>query len=100
MSEKMDRKAFHTAIDTTLSGLQENPFLYQRVIAQESRKDGIIVKKRLSVGRVMRMETSWRTAIPKPEFLSKILFGLGTNNDEGRRYGRFDHTCGLIAPRV
>ena len=53
MSEKMDRKAFHTAIDTTLSGLQENPFLYQRVIAQESRKDGIIVKKRLSVGLVM-----------------------------------------------
>ena len=53
MSEKMDRKAFHTAIDTTLSGLQENPFLYQRVIAQESRKDGIIVKKRLSVGLVL-----------------------------------------------
>ena len=53
MSEKMDRKAFHTAIDTTLSGLQENPFLYRRVIAQESRKDGIIVKKRLSVGLVM-----------------------------------------------
>ena len=47
MSEKMDRKAFHTAIDTTLSGLQENPFLYRRVIAQENRKDGIIVKKRL-----------------------------------------------------
>jgi hypothetical protein len=53
MSEKMDREAFHTAIDTTLSGLQENPFLYQRVIAQESRKDGIIVKKRLSVGLVL-----------------------------------------------
>ena len=53
MSEKMDRKAFHTAIDTTLSGLQENPFLYRRVIAQESRKDGIIVKKRLSAGLVM-----------------------------------------------
>ena len=53
MSEKMDRKAFHTAIDTTLSGLQENPFLYQRVIAQEIRKEGIIVKKRLSVGLVL-----------------------------------------------
>ena len=53
MSEKMDRKAFHTAIDTTLSGLQENPFLYRRVIAQESRKEGIIVKKRLSVGLVL-----------------------------------------------
>ena len=53
MGEKLDRKAFHTAIDTALSGLRENPFLYQRVIAQESRKDGIIVKKRLSVGLVM-----------------------------------------------
>ena len=45
MGEKLDRKAFHTAIDTALSGLRENPFLYQRVIAQESRKEGIIVKK-------------------------------------------------------
>lgn len=45
MREKMDRKSFHTAIDTTLSGLQENPYLYQRVIAQENGKDGIMLKR-------------------------------------------------------
>ena len=39
MREEMDRKSFHTAIDTALSGLQENPYLYQRVIAQENGKE-------------------------------------------------------------
>ena len=37
----------------------------------------------------MRMETSWQNGILKPEFLSKIIFGLRTNNDEGRWYGHF-----------
>lgn len=44
-SETADRKRFHNAIDSTLSGLRENPYLYQRVIAQENRKDGIMLKK-------------------------------------------------------
>ena len=53
MREKMDRKSFHTAIDTTLSGLQENPFLYQRVMAQAGGKEHIVVKKILSVALVI-----------------------------------------------
>lgn len=48
-SEAADRKRFHEAIETTLSGLQENPYLYQRVIAQENRKDGIIMKKKIPI---------------------------------------------------
>lgn len=62
MGERMDReaflkafeadirKSFHESIDTTLSGLQENPYLYQRVIAQENRKGERLVKKKLSTG--------------------------------------------------
>lgn len=65
MGERMDReaflkaieadirKSFHESIDTTLSGLQENPYLYQRVIAQENRKDGIIVKKKIPTTLVL-----------------------------------------------
>lgn len=65
MGERMDReafqkaieadlrKSFHESIDTTLSGLQENPYLYQRVIAQENRKDGIIVKKKIPATLVL-----------------------------------------------
>lgn len=46
----------------------------------------------------MRMETSWRNVIPKPEFLSKIMFWMRTNNDEGRWYGHSNHAGGLIGP--
>ena len=52
-SEVADRKRFHEAIDTTLSGLQENPYLYQRVIAQQNRKDGIIVLKKIPISIVL-----------------------------------------------
>ena len=53
MSNELNRKEFHEAIDTTLSGLQENPFLAQRVMAQGIGKDDIIVKKNLSIGFVL-----------------------------------------------
>ena len=50
MREELNREAFHDAIDETLSGLHENPFLAQRVMAQANEKEDIVVKKRLSVG--------------------------------------------------
>ena len=52
MRDELNRKAFHEAIDTTLSGLQGNPFLAQRIMNQE-RKGEPVVKKRLSVGLVL-----------------------------------------------
>lgn len=52
MRDELNRKEFHEAIDTTLSGLQGNPFLAQRIMNQE-RKGEPVVKKRLSVAMVL-----------------------------------------------
>ena len=52
MRDELNRKEFHEAIDTTLSGLQGNPFLAQRIMNQE-RTGETVVKKRLSVGLVL-----------------------------------------------
>ena len=49
MRDELNRKEFHEAIDTTLSGLQGNPFLAQRVTAQAEGKENIVMKKKLSV---------------------------------------------------
>ena len=35
MCEELNRKEFHEAIDTTLSGLQADPWLAQRVLHAE-----------------------------------------------------------------
>ena len=53
MREELNREAFHDAIDETLSGLHENPFLAQRVIAQANGKEDTVVKKRISIGFVL-----------------------------------------------
>ena len=52
MPEELNQKAFHEAIDTTLSGLQGDPFLAQRIVNQE-KTGKPVVKKRLSVGLVL-----------------------------------------------
>ena len=49
MRDELNRKDFHEAIDTALSGLQGNPFLAQRVTAQAEGKENIVMKKKLSV---------------------------------------------------
>ena len=52
MSDRISRKEFQRAIDSTLSGLQGNPYLYQRVSAraQEGEKK---VKKKVSAGLIV-----------------------------------------------
>lgn len=52
MFEEMNRKDFHEAIDTTLSGLQADPWLAQRVVNRE-RKSEPVVKKKLSISLVL-----------------------------------------------
>lgn len=52
MCEELNRKEFHEAIDTTLSGLQSDPWLAQRVVNRE-RTSEPVVKKKLSVSLVM-----------------------------------------------
>lgn len=53
MREELNRETMHAAVDETLSGLQENPFLFQRVMAQAEGKEMIAVKKKLSVTLVI-----------------------------------------------
>ena len=48
MCEKLNRKDFHEAIDTTLSGLQADPWLAQRVLHAE-RNAKVIINKRTLV---------------------------------------------------
>lgn len=90
MREEMDRKSFHTAIDTALSGLQENPYLYQRVIAQENGKEEIIVKKRLSVGLVLAIVLMLITVtavaavlLTRQEIVEQVAVPLAVENDTG-----------------
>ena len=52
MREELTRKAVHEAIDTTLSGLRENPWLAQQIIERE-RTGEPVVKKKLSVSLVL-----------------------------------------------
>lgn len=52
MCEELNRKEFHEAIDTTLSGLQADPWLAQRVVSRE-RTSEPVVKKKLSISLVL-----------------------------------------------
>lgn len=52
MCEELNRKEFHEAIDTTLSGLQADPWLAQRVVSRE-RTSEPVMKKKLSFGFVL-----------------------------------------------
>ena len=52
MCEELNRKEFHEAIDTTLSGLHADPWLAQRVVNRE-RTSEPVVKKKLSISLVL-----------------------------------------------
>ena len=52
MCEELNRKEFHEAIDTTLSGLQADPWLAQRVVNRE-RTSEPVMKKKLSISLVL-----------------------------------------------
>jgi hypothetical protein len=52
MRNELNRKEFHEAIDTTLSGLQGNPFLTQRIMNQE-RTGEPVVKRKISIVAVL-----------------------------------------------
>lgn len=52
MCEELNRKEFHEAIDTTLSGLQADPWLAQRVVNRE-RTSEPVMKKKLSIGTII-----------------------------------------------
>ena len=49
----MSKKDVQSSMNRALSGLKENPFLAQRVIAEAAEKEGKIVKKKLSVSLIL-----------------------------------------------
>ena len=53
MKDELDRQKFHEAIDRTLSGLQENPFLVQQVKARDQGKEKVMIKRKLPVGIII-----------------------------------------------
>lgn len=50
MTDREIRKRFHHAVDTTLSGLEGDPLLCQRIILQARPKEEPKMKKKISVG--------------------------------------------------
>ena len=52
MRDDLSREKMHKAIDSTLSGLQGDPWLFQRISSRASEGE-IIVKKKISVGLVL-----------------------------------------------
>lgn len=53
MEDRKNRQAVQRALDTALSGIQEDPWMAQRVLRIVHDKGGIVVKKRLSVGFIL-----------------------------------------------
>ncbi len=88
MREELTRKEFHEAIDTTLSGLQGDPFLAQRIMNQE-RTGEPVVKKRLSVGLVLAIVllliavTALAVALLSPkEIVEQVAVPMAQGNDK------------------
>lgn len=53
MEDQKNRQAVQRALDTALSGMQEDPWMAQRVLKLAHDKGEIVVKKRLSVGFIL-----------------------------------------------
>ena len=88
MGEDLNRNAFHEAIDTTLSGLQGDPFLARRILNQE-RTGEPVVKKRLSVGLVLALVlvmiavTALAVALLSPrEVVEQVAVPMAQENDK------------------
>ena len=87
MREELTRKAVHEAIDTTLSGLRENPWLAQQIIERE-RTGEPVVKKKLSVSLVLAIVlvliavTALAVALLSPkEIVEQVAVPMAQGND-------------------
>ncbi len=88
MREELNKEVFHEAIDATMSGLQGDPFLAQRIMNQE-RTGEPVVKKRLSVGLVLAIVlmliamTALAVALLSPkEVVEQVAVPMAQNNDK------------------
>ena len=87
MTDKLNRKDFHEAIDTTLSGLQPDPWLYRRVAAglEEGEKQ---VKRRFSTALVIALIIAMlgavalaATLLSHQEVVEQVAIPLAKEND-------------------
>lgn len=62
MCEELNRKEFHEAIDTTLSGLQADPWLAQRVVYRE-RKSEPVARKKIPIAVIIALITILLSAV-------------------------------------
>ncbi len=86
MCEAEEREIFQNAVDRRLSGLQENPFLAQRIMNAE--KGEIRVKKKLTVSMVLVIVllliavTALAVALLSPkEIVEQVAVPVAQNND-------------------
>ena len=87
MREAEERMIFQNAVDRRLSGLQENPFLAQRIMNAE--KGEIKVKKKLTLSMVLVIAllliavTALAVALLSPkEIVEQVAVPVAQNNDQ------------------
>ncbi len=87
MSDQLNRKDFHEAVDTVLSGLQADPWLYQRVAArlEEGEKQ---VKRKISTTLVIALIIVMLSAVAvaatllsHKEVVEQIAIPMAVQND-------------------
>ena len=89
MCEELNRKEFHEAIDTTLSGLHADPWLAQRVVNRE-RTSEPVMKKKLSISFVLVIVlmlitvTALAVVLLSPkDIVESVAVPLAQQNDNG-----------------
>ena len=89
MREDLSRERMHKAIDATLSGLNGDPWLFQRVSAR-AREGETKVKKKLSTGLVLAIvlvllvaASVAVTLLTHQEVLEQVAVPLAVENDAG-----------------
>lgn len=87
MREAEEREIFQNAVDRRLSGLQENPFLAQRIMNAE--KGEIKVKKKLTLSMVLVIVllliavTALAVALLSPkEIVEQVAVPVAQSNDQ------------------
>ena len=87
MREDLNREKMHKAIDSALSGLNGDPWLFQR-ISSRAAKGEMIVKKKLSAGLVLALVilliavTALAVALLSPkEVVEQVAVPMAQEND-------------------
>ena len=91
MTDQKDRQRFHRAVDTTLSGLEGDPMLAQRIILQARPKEEAKMKRKISVGFAIVLALLLMS-------VTALAAGLGLNLFE--YFGRMDENWANLAEKA